>query len=443
MHQTSPVDSISSVQGVGYSSGNFGKNILWNSLEFCLLYLLTDVMLVDPAMAGLVITVSIFWDALLDPILGYVADRTATPIGKYGPFIIFGSPICSALFIAIFMVPLIRIQQELTVLIICLLLFRTFYTVVDIPHNALLARITHTEEERSRLAGLRFFFSCLGSLVVAFSLAPILSSTSPGGEAANFFKFSIAAGLLSTLFLIGSWWSVRKIDITLARSRRTQFLPIKALPGIAKSRYFAVLLAAIFVTGLTTPLFTKMFLYYAKYSLGIAEMSSFGLSVFLMGAAAGSFLWIWGARKLGSKNALQYSHGLLSIMGGAFFLLDPDNLFIFSGILFLAGLGAAGAYLLIWVLASNAVDDVEALTGNRFEATLFALLILTMKAAIGIGSTVAGLLLKQGGYQALESQTQTTEFVIRLAMFGIPAAGSLIIVGILALPCMKSWRKPS
>lgn len=418
---------LSAVQVTGYSLGNFGKNILWNTLEFCLLFILTDIMLIKPSIAGLVIMISIIWDATLDPVVGYLADKVTTPWGKYGPFIILGSPLCCASFVLIFLTPFLLGGSNLALIIVSLLLFRTLYTLVDLPHNALIARISNSDSERSLLSGTRFFFSCMASALIAISLAPILSSSDRADEAVHFLIFAIFAAVLSLLAMWISWWSVRHIDINIARSE----IPLKrtflGITRIFKNRFFLTTLFVAFLTGLSTPVFTKMFLYYAKYDIANETMGSFGLLEYTLGSALGALCWVWTARKLDARRALQASHVVIIISTVLFFGIHPIEPVSLALTAILLGFGSAGAYMLIWALASSAVDKVEQQSGDRFEATIFAILILAMKVAIGFGSVLVGWLMHSSGYVPELVQSDQTLSNLRLMMCGAPALGSFII----------------
>ncbi|KAB7647459.1 MFS transporter [Polymorphobacter fuscus] len=73
---------IGRLQLIGYASGNFGKNLLWSTADLTLLFLFTDVMAVDPAVAGWVILASLCINALLDPLMGGLADRVRSQLSS-------------------------------------------------------------------------------------------------------------------------------------------------------------------------------------------------------------------------------------------------------------------------------------------------------------------------------------------------------------------------
>jgi GPH family glycoside/pentoside/hexuronide:cation symporter len=83
------------------ASGNFGKNSLWNTTEVLLLFLLTDILGMAPAVAGFVIFFSLLIAAILDPIVGLLAERIRTPLGQFGPLLVVGAPLAALSFIGL------------------------------------------------------------------------------------------------------------------------------------------------------------------------------------------------------------------------------------------------------------------------------------------------------------------------------------------------------
>lgn len=98
-------DSVTTWEKIGYASGNLGKNVVFASLEYFLLFFLTQVWGLPPAQAGFIIFIALVWDGLADPIMGGVVDRFTTPLGRYGPYLLLGAPICAAAFAFVFMDP--------------------------------------------------------------------------------------------------------------------------------------------------------------------------------------------------------------------------------------------------------------------------------------------------------------------------------------------------
>ena len=88
MSESTAAPAPSSLRAIGYAAGNFGKNILWSAADLTLLFLMTDLIGIDPTTAGLAILVSLLVNAVLDPVLGALADRARSPWGPSGPMML-------------------------------------------------------------------------------------------------------------------------------------------------------------------------------------------------------------------------------------------------------------------------------------------------------------------------------------------------------------------
>jgi GPH family glycoside/pentoside/hexuronide:cation symporter len=153
-----------------YASGNFGKNIVWSASELALIFVFTDLFGVPPALAGLVILLSLIWDALLDPLVGAFADR----LGRFTPLIWAGAPLMGLSFVAMLGGPAAGLNG-IAPACVALFALRTAYSLVDIPHNALIARLAAEPHQRTKLAGARFVFSAAATFVLGLTLPAIVA----------------------------------------------------------------------------------------------------------------------------------------------------------------------------------------------------------------------------------------------------------------------------
>src|SRR5690606_33978423 len=96
---------LSGVQRLGYGVGDFGFNLYWQATALFLYFFYTDVMGLSPGVAGVIYGVASLWDAISDPLMGALADRTRTRWGSYRPFILFGAVPCALAFLLCFWVP--------------------------------------------------------------------------------------------------------------------------------------------------------------------------------------------------------------------------------------------------------------------------------------------------------------------------------------------------
>ena len=127
----------------GFGIGDLGGNLFFTIIGFYLLYYLTDVVNLSPALAGTVLMIGKIWDALTDPLTGFLSDRTRTRWGRRRPYMFVGSFGIILGMVLLFTVPSINDQNKLFWLMVFYFCFlSTAYTLVNIPYTALLPELT-------------------------------------------------------------------------------------------------------------------------------------------------------------------------------------------------------------------------------------------------------------------------------------------------------------
>ena len=189
--------TISNRQVFGYGVGDFAMNLYWSGTAFFLLYWYTDVAGVPNEVAGFLFFIGSVWDAVTDPGMGIIAERTRTRWGRYRPYILFGSIPLAASFVLLLWVPPLEGAALTGMLIAAHLLFRTAYTVVGVPYSALSARLTHNSRDRNKLSGARMVAAYSGGMLISASAFPLVHWFGNGDEQQGFFVLGIFAGLVA------------------------------------------------------------------------------------------------------------------------------------------------------------------------------------------------------------------------------------------------------
>lgn len=413
-----------------YAAGNFGKAILHRTLEFTLLYMFTDLLDIAPGFAGALIGLSILFDALIDPFIGIVADRTSTRFGRYGPFILIGAPLASLSFLAIATLPLWTNGSPVLIGLL-LLVFRFGYSVMDVAHNALIGAVTSDSRARSVLAGWRLMFSTLAGLALALWIGPLGTTDDQALSPHRFWMFATGAALTSLIVMILSWWAVRDRD----RAGVTEY----SEPNSAKatsaalwsSQAFVFAMLAGTLAALTLPLHSKSYLYLAQYWLRDEQASGQMLLALTCGQLIAVAPWLWAARYFETARALQAAH-FACIVGFAVAAgvgIEHYSLLLLG--LGIAGFGMFGVYSFVWGMIADCVDDVKSRSGIMLQGLMFSLAILAQQGASGLGVGAFGAGLQSIGYQPGQSPSEPLSNLLYLFAFVLPVAGSALCIGIL------------
>lgn len=414
-----------------YATGNFGKNILWGTGEVTLLFMLTDLVGMDPALAGGLLLASLVFDAMLDPIVGYIADRFQSPFGKYGALILAGAPLASLSFVALYSLPLLE-RPSVALVFLLIFAFRFGYSLIDAPHNALISRVRPDGPGRARLAGYRFFFSSLAALVLAFAIAPMINAeTDTPLSPLGLFTFAAVVAGLSAFVMVASWASVRRVDThdTLTSLERGMSAG-QAVAAAARSPIMVITLIVGTLAAFALPLFNKSVLYITSAVLGRPDWTSPVLISLVAGQFAGLGPWIAMSSRHGKMGTLTGAHLVAAVGAGLCLTFGLQGL---AGLLvgaFVFGAGACGVYTIIWGLVADGVDDVAARSGVMPEGRLFAFAIFLQKAAIGLAVGLFGLALGWANYEPGTHQAAANGVILGFGLV-IPALAAMLCASLL------------
>src|SRR5215217_3598451 len=386
---------------IAIGAGDFGFNLYWQTAGLYLLFFYTDGLGIPAATAGLIYMVALIWDAILDPIVGIVADRTRSRFGRYRPYFIFGAPLLALAFVAVFVGPAYPTAGAVAFAAGTHVLFRTLYAVVSIPYASLFARITRDSAQRGDLAGIRMVFAALG-----------------------------AVGVAATLIILSVAWAARGLDA--AGDPPSVRLPARdVLRSLLGNRALLLVLGAVLVSSFASTMFGKNLLYYFKYVVGKPELGSLALALSAVVAVVFIPLWTVVIRLVGKRNTwlIGAVPGLVGLV--LWHLADGHGLPMLFGSLALQAFGGASYVVCFWAMLPDTVEYGEWKSGVRTESLTFGLTVLGQKVALGLGAGFLGLLLTHVGYTANVAQTPDTLAGIKSMMFWWPFIGGLISLALI------------
>ena len=417
---------------LSYGLAEFGKAFFIHAPNLVWLFFLTEVVGLSPGLAGLLILIPLLWDAVTDPLFGYLADRTSTRFGQYRPYLIFGVPVAAVLFTLFFTDPaLLGLPAAATVLVTAIL-FRTSLTVIDVPHNSMLAKATRSSRDRSSLAGVKMLFNAGAMVAIALATRPILASEG-AGQAQAFALFAGVGGVLAVLLMWQNAYAFRGIDPPRAAGapRPRASSPREQLGTLGTNRYLWIVMACAVVAMMLLPAFGKMILYYAKYVLGAEEAGGLALLVFTLATLLAIPAWARAAKRFDKARVLQAAHGVVAASLLLFWLLPISGVPPLLVLAAFVGLGMGGVNMLTMALIPDVVEYGQWRTGRRAEAGVFGCLTFSLKVGNGLGVGLLGLLLGLVGFVPNAAQDAGTLRGFETLMTLAPALGSLFVVGVL------------
>lgn len=406
---------------LGFGVGDLGGNLFFTIVGFYLLFYLTEVAGLTAALAGTALMIGKIWDAVSDPLVGYISDRTHTRLGRRRPYMLWGSFALLLLMVVAFSVPRLPGIWTFIYVVIAYCLVNTAWTLVNIPYGALTPELTKDFHERTTLNGYRMSFAVVGTFIGAGAVLPLVGlfgtgNTDPRG-------WTMMALVMGAVMLVSGLITV---IVVRERYQRTTSVPERVMGSyievLGLHAFRTVLIPwSLHVTGIN--IIQASLLYYFAVIFGSQEGFQVALPILLAAAILFIPVWVLISRRIGKK--ISYNSGMLlfGLAVIAFFFLGHRMPIEFSYVLMgVAGVGFATHYVMPFAMIPDVVEYDAIKNGKRREGVFYGLWTFMSKIGQALGIGLNGLLLTLAGYQeGAASQSEEAVFVIRLLIGPIPA----------------------
>jgi GPH family glycoside/pentoside/hexuronide:cation symporter len=430
-------NKLSLVEKISYGSGDFASSIFWTLFSMFLLFFYTDVFGITAAAAGTMFLVTRLWDALNDPLMGMIGDRTKTKWGKFRPYLLFVALPFAIIGILTFTTPDMNSSNKLIYAYVTYTLMMMVYTAINVPYASLLGVMTKDSKERTSLASFRFLGSFAGGLLVTATANSLIDYFSADADMAIGYRNTIAIyAVVAAIFFIFTFLGTKE-RLDPKEVKESSFKD--DLQDLLQNKPWFIMLGATVSLLVFSSLKGNAILYYFKYYVGSQNVIFFGelehgaLSAAFMtsgqiAAILGVILVTPLAGKIGKKNTFLLSGLVCAVLCILFFFIPPHQIvFIFLINLFIAmSSGAVGP--LIWSIYGDISDYSEWKTGRRATGLIFSSSSMSQKLGWTIGGAISGWTLSAFGFVANEIQTDESIMGIRLMISFFAAGGALLSV---------------
>jgi glycoside/pentoside/hexuronide:cation symporter, GPH family len=422
---------------LAYGVGELGGEIPSNILVFFLLFFLTSVAGLNPTLAGSVLLISKVWDAINDPMIGWLSDRTRSPLGKRYPWMLAGAIPLAICFFLQWFVPAIANQWVLFAYYAGIaLLFDVAFTAVAVPYSSLAAELTQGYDERTSLVSFKAAFS-IGASIFSLALAQVIFAKVANPSQ----RYLILGGVCGTIAMFAVYlcvWGTHKRH-KLVQTQRTRnvnppSLPIRQQLKIALSNFPFLCVICIYLCSWLGLQVTAAILPYFVINWMRLPDSHFTQTALAVQGTALAMMFFWSpvGQRLG-KRAIYWMGIPLTICAlvGLCFL-QPGQVSLMYVLAVMAGFGLSTAYLVPWSMLPDVVDLDELNTGQRREGIFYGLVVQLQKIALAIALFLVGKILDWSGFiptssgQSIPSQPDSALWAIRLLIGPLPA---LVLIG--------------
>ncbi len=433
MSQQSDTAPLSFREKVGYGLGDMASNFYMGFFGLFLLYYYTDVFGISPAAAATMLLVTKIVDAISDPAMGIVADRTESRWGKYRPYLLFVAIPYALLGYLLFLGPEFGELGKLIYAYITYTLVMLAYTAINVPYSALLAVISPVAGERTKATQFRFVFASLGTLCVGAFATPLVGWLGGGDEVLGFRLTIILFAILSVLI----FWITFATTRERIQPRKHESSVRDDISALVRNVSWVVLVAVgiLVVVGLVARFASIVF--YMKYYLVddssrvflIFDRTALLTSCGLIGQLIGALMTPMLAARFEKYHLVIFMNILHAVLLGLCFLIPPDQYWLIVAVHSL-GIFTFGVIItLLFSMYTDCAEYGEWSTGKNTAGLTVSASMFSLKFGSAVGGALPGFMLAGFGFVANEVQTDSAITGIRL-MFNVLPAMFFIAAGV-------------
>lgn len=408
---------------IGYGIGDLGCNLVFSTMASYLMVFYTDVFGITAAAAGTMMLITKFIDALTDTGMGVIVDRTHTKWGQGRPYFVLGAVPFAVFTFLTFYIPDLGSNGKLAWAYVTYCLLCTAYTVVNIPLNTIVPRLTSDVHERNILVSTRMVCAMVGTAIVMTITAPMVKFFGGGNEGKGYLITMTIYGIVAMIIFFITFANTEEVVPPTVNNEKISLKEsLKGLTGQAWILFFLNLFYfSLYVVRNTTVL------YYFKYNLGRTEWLSL---VGILGILSGlpMLLALPALEKKFSKRNLMFLSVGLYIAGDLLIFIGRNSATCLLAGLVITGFGIYGIFGITFAMQPDVIDYSEYQKNSSVAGLIAAFQGFFVKGGMGLTSFVIGAFLKKGGYVANAVQTPKALSYIEICFIWIPIVLCAIIV---------------
>lgn len=456
-------EKISLREKVGYSLGDVAANLVFQMMMVFQLKFYTDIFGLEGAIAGSVLLIARIVDAFVDPLAGVLSDRTETRWGKYRPWVLWTAlPFC-VFYVLAFYNPGIEDKGMVAVYAtVSYVLLMSMYSFNNTPYSSLGGVMTGDIKERTSITSVRFVGSTIAQFVVQGLTLPLVAKLGGGDDRQGWLLTVSLFAAVAFVCLIIAGLSAKE-RIKPPRGQESNIVKdMREVLGDTPWRAMFVLTLFVFITLAVWG--SAMSFYFQEYAdqqalatwlqrWGIEATRETAYSVgFSLFNTEGAVVQFFGvillserlANRHGKKETFVVCLALTALFTAMFYIPSPDDIGLMFALNVMKSLAYAPTVPLLWAMLGDVADHVEYQNHRRATGFCFSGVVFALKAGLGLGGALAGLVLSAFGYISNSTGMQPWTAIqgIRWVASLIPAL--LFAVGVVALlfyPITKSYNE--
>lgn len=410
--------NLSIREKVAYGLGDTGCNFVWQTVMLFLAYFYTDIYGLSPAHMGTMFLLVRFIDAVTDPIMGSIVDRTQSKHGRYRPYLLWMAIPFGAACMFAFFTPDFGETGKIIYAYASYIFLTLMYTAINVPYCAMANAMTNDSNERTSLQSYRFALSTAGGLVVAMVALPLVDIIGQGDEQKGYLGAMAIMGMGAIGLFFYSFANTKERHVPQEEKRQSVFKDFKLLAKNTQWRVLfilnVVLLTAVVFKGAST-------MYYVKLVMGRADLAT----IFMVSGMIANIIGAILSAPLLGKYDKPTTYKILTVISGllsaAIYLVDPTNIFVVFTLVVVLGIVQMATTPILWSMMSDVVDYEKTRSNRSLSGMVFSTNLFAIKLGIAIGGAGVGWILAWAGYQGgVDVQTPEAINAINILFTVIP-----------------------
>ena len=420
------------VSKIAYGMGDVGCNFSWMFVGNFLMIFYTDIFGISMGAVSMLMLFSRFWDAINDPIIGGLSDRTKSKWGKYRPWLLIAAPLTAVILVLTFWAHTSWSNTNKVIYMVvtyCILVLG--YTCVNIPYGALCGAMTQDIEERGKINTSRSVSAMIAISIINIITVPLINKLGNGDDRQGYLLVAILYGSIFALCHIFCFAKTREVVEVPQAEKRSVIVELKS---VMKNKPYILAFIGQFLFGFTLYGRNANLLYYFTYVEGsVSFFSIYSLVIMIpsiIGAACFPILFKWTQNKGRTASIFAILTGVCMIVLFNFSAVTTPVLFyVFSGFaqFFYSGFNTA-----IYAVIPDCAEYRESRTGIRNDGFQYAFISLGNKIGMALGTSLLALALGKFGYVANQPQNSIVLGIMKHSFTTIPG-GMWIVTGIVLL----------
>lgn len=421
------MEKISRKEKVSYGMGDLACNTVFTVVSSYLMFFYTDIAGIGLAAVGTIMMIARIVDAVTDPMMGIIIDKTNTKWGKARPYVLWMAVPFAVISVLMFLSPDVGSTGKFVYALITYVMFCVVYTALNIPYQSMLSNLTDNDGERLSFNMFKQIGSSMGGFVATGFTLFLVAKLGAGNQQKGFPLAIMIYGLVAILLLV-----------TCFKNTRERIAPVNesvslkdSFRAASKNKPWMILCVLAFLAFTGIIIWGQGAMYFAKYYLGKESAAASLMAIPNLMAIPLAAVTPAIAKRVGKRNCVLGGNILLaaSLVGTAFMGKN------FVAILMCAVIGALGSGIAIgvsFVMSAEAVDYSEWLTGVRAQGLLTASSGFMVKLGMAVAAAVSAAILASGGYVENAVQTESALTAIRMNYIWVPA-GIAVLSSIISL----------